>query len=220
MSGPYYQLNRGQIMTEALSQTGRSDLISNARLWLNLFLDKVYNVQDWNWLKTDSGIISLVNGGTCPAGYKKLSSANLIYQGYVQREIVSFNGDGEYQAYQRMGTTSGQPQKVYIDKQTNTFNFWPNPDFSYQWRHFSFIIPQLPDPTDAAQDTNIPLWPMQQDALIRAVQLKCLYYQDETRYAAEEKALMDEIVAGKMNQFDSQGGNNTLKLGKKFRRRW
>jgi hypothetical protein len=207
-------------MTEALSQTGRSDLISNARLWLNLFLDKVYQCQDWNWLKTDSGIVSLVQGGSTPSGYLKLASANLIYQGYVQREIVAFNGDGEYQAYRRMGTVSGQPQKVYIDTQAGTFNFWPPPDYNYSWQHYSFIAPQLPDPTDASQDTNIPLWPLQADALIKAVQLKCLYYQDETRYAAEEKALIDEIVAGKINRMDTQGGNNTLKLGKKFRRRW
>ena len=207
-------------MTEALSQTGRSDLLSNARLWLNLFLDKIYNVQDWNFLKTNSGIVSLVQGGSSPAGYKKLSSANLLYQGYVQREITSFNGDGEYQAYLRMGTVVGQPQKVYIDKQANTFNFWPPPDYSYQWQYFAFITPTLPDPTDSSGDSVIPLWPMASNDLIEAVQLKCLYYQDETRYKDEEAKLIKSITDSKTNQFDSQGGNNTMKLGKKFRRRW
>lgn len=223
MSTAYYKMTRINIITEALSQTGRIDLTSNARLWLNLFLEKVYRSQDWNWLCVDSGIVALTNGGAVPTGYLKLRSANLLYQGQVQREIVAMGSD-EYQAYRRRGTVSGQPQRVYIDQNlvtaSKTFNFWPTPDTSYTWQYFAFIMPQLPDASDNSGDALIPIWDMHDEVLIRAIQLKSLYYQDDNRYGAEEKVLIDELVAGKMNTFDNQAGNNQLKLGKKFRRRW
>ena len=81
-------------------------------------------------------------------------------------------------------------------------------------------MPALPDNTDPSTDSQTPVWGLHSDLLTRAVQLKGLYYNDDARYGNEVKELLDEITAAKMNKFDVEGGNNKLKLGKNFRRRY
>jgi hypothetical protein len=208
---------RAVIITEALGQVGRSDLASQARLWLNLFLEKIYKTQDWPWLIKSSGEVALTEGGSLPSDYWKMKAANLLIDSRVVSPMIVISDAAEYAT--RLQVES--PLRVYIDETNRVFKFIGMPDgSSYTWEYWYYYLPTLPNHTDAATDTQVPVWGLHDEILIRAVQLKALYYNDDKRYNEGIQELMQEIVQGKMNSFDFRAGHNRIKLGKSFRRRF
>lgn len=212
-------LTRSQIIAEALSQIGRADLTSNGRLWLNLFLEKIYKTQDWSWLLKDAGVLSLVDGGAVPSDYWKLKNGFVLDNGSVVGNITSVGND-HWATLISKGSATGTPLYVYINEDTKTFSFWPTPNKTYTWHPFYYYLPTLPTHTDNSGDASSPKWGLHDDVLIRAVQLKALYYNDDKRYNQEIQEVMKEIVDAKMNSGDFRAGRNKLKLGKSFRRRF
>lgn len=214
-------LTRGQIIAEGLSQVGRSDLTSNARLWLNLFLEKVYKTYDWEWLVKDNGVAAITDGGSFPVDYWKFKTANLLdgtTEGFIC-ELDTLTAD-QYAFRLRGGSVSGTPREVFLNLDARSFHLWPTPNLSFKWRLFYYYLPTIPTHTNGSGDGNTPKWGLHDDILIRAIQLKATYYNDDTRYASEEKALFEEIAAGRMNSHDKRGGTNRLKFGKSFRKRF
>lgn len=212
-------LTRAQIIGEALSQIGRADLTSNGRLWLNLFLEKVYKAYDWPWLVKDGGIISLSQGASTPSDYWKMKEMNLVLNGVEINPITTCTID-EYVGLLRQNMAASAPRRLYIDENLKTFNFWPTPDIAYNWHPFYYYMPVLPTHTDSSGDASTPKWSLHDDFLIRAVQLKALYYQDDQRYSQEEQDLMKELMDSRMNAIDFRAGKNKIKLGRSFRRRF
>ncbi len=213
------QLTRIQIINEGLAQVGRSDLTSNARLWLNLFLEKVYLVQDWSWLLkiTQTALSSPM---AVFSDYRGFKGGNLILNGVFQGEITHVWYD-EWQAFERGGTTAGNPKYVWVDETNNQFNFWPTPTLNYTFECSYYWTPTLPDPTTNGGDSLIPLWPnLPNDVLIEAIKQKALYYKDDERYQASEKSLMDQIMQAKFNSIDRRGGASKMTMGKSYRRRF
>ena len=211
-------LTRAQIIGEALSQVGRTDLTSNARLWLNLFLEKIYKNQDFDWLVKDSGLVALTDGGAVPSNYWKMKSAALYSDTAKQNEVLTVFAD-EWASLQGLNA-SGSPTKVWVDELNRVFNFYPTPSESYNWRYFYYHTPTLPTHTDGTGDSASPVWGLNDDILIRAVQLKALYYNDDKRYSEAIQELMMEIQAAKLNSADFRAGHSKLRLGKSFRRRF
>lgn len=212
-------LTRLQIINEGLSQAGRTDLTSNGRLWLNLFLEKIYKTQDFEWLSKLSTGLTLTHGGAVPSDYRNMRDSVLKYNGEAIGWVTSITVE-EYMSLLRGGAAEGPPRKVFINKQAGTFNFWPEPSLSYTWDLAYYYIPTLPTHTDSSGDAANPTWGLQDEILIRAVELKALYYKDDERYDKEEQILMREIMEGKLNSIDRRGGSSKLKLGKSFRRRF
>lgn len=211
-------LTRIQIITEGLSQVGRTDLTSNARLWLNLFLDKIYKVQDWEWLIKSTNSLSISQGGITPTDYWKLKSMNVNVSSGSKAPVRGVEAD-EWALLQR-SVASGVPSRVYIDKNIGTFNFWPTPDQTYSFDLMYYYLPVLPDPSTSGGDSASPKWGLHDDFLIRAIELKAQFYNDDTRYTQAEKILMEECIQAKMNSKDNQSGSSAMKLGKSFRRRF
>lgn len=214
-------LTRSQIIAEALSQIGRTDLTSNARLWLNLFLEKVYKTQDWAWLVKDGGTLSLTDGGSVPSDYWKLKGGNVFNSnGDYVGQVRQVTADEWIQLKQSKATSSGTPIYLYVDEDARTFNLWPTPDTTYTWNPFYYYLPTLPTHSDNTGDAATPKWGLNDEVLIRAVQLKALYYNDDQRYKDEEQILITELVQAKMNSGDFKAGSHKLKLGKSFRNRF
>jgi hypothetical protein len=225
---PYTRID---IITEGLAQAGRTDLTSNARKWLNLFLYKIYTNWDWPFLRRYSGVIPLSQNLpyiTSPGAYRKFSSSPTLYVSqpnptfpYVaQRELPTMGSD-EYAAVLRIGNVSpSQPRKVYPDEDLRQFVFWPAPDQQYYWDFYYFYVPTLPTDADSTGDTLVPLWPFSQEILIKAIQYKAQYFNDSDSYEKEEASIMKELQEVKFNSFNTEGGSNKIKLGKSFRRRY
>ena len=214
-------LTRAQIIAEGLSMAGRSDLTSNARLWLNLFLEKIYKTYDWEWLVKDAGVAAISDGGAFPADYWKFKTANLLdaSTGAFICEVNSLTPD-QYAYRLRGGSVSGTPREVFLNLDARTYHFWPTPSVSYNWRLFYYYLPTLPDHTSGTGDSATPKWGLHDDVLIRAIQLKALYYNDDARYQSEIKELFEEVAAGRMNAHDKRGGFNRIKFGKSYRKRF
>lgn len=213
-------LTRIQIIDEALAQAGRPDLVSQGRLWLNLFLEKIYKTQDWAWNIEDSGIVSLTDGGSIPADYWKLKTATLYSTSNVpQNEIIQVRIEEWAELQRGADSATGTPIKVWVDEKNGTFNFWPVPASSYNWQYFYYSLPTIGTADDDTDDGDVPFWKLHDEILIRAVMLKALYYNDDKRYNEGVQELMQEIVQGKMNSADFRAGHNRLRFGKSFRRR-
>jgi hypothetical protein len=229
---PYTRID---IITEGLSQAGRVDLTSNGRKWLNLFLDKVYCQYDWDFLKRYSGIISLsqnmpylTSTGSPVGNFRKMANSATLYVSqpnpsfpYVaQRELPTMIAD-EYAAVIRIGNISpSQPRKIYCDDDLRQMVFWPGPDQAYWLDFYYYYQPTLPTDADSTGDALVPLWPFNQELLIKAIQAKALYFDNPVSYKAAEGEIMDELQKVKFNSFNTQGGSNKIKLGKSFRRRY
>lgn len=229
---PYTRLD---IITEGLSQAGRTDLISNARKWLNLFLGRVYTNWDWPFLKRYSGVITLsqnmpylTNVGSPVGNFRKMANSATLYVSQpnpsfpfvAQRELPTMIAD-EYAAVIRIGNISpSQPRKIYCDEDLRQFIFWPAPDQVYYLDFFYYYLPTLPTDADSTGDNLTPLWPFDQELLIKAIQMKALYFDDQDRYKEEEGDIMKTLSEIKFNSFNTEGGSNKIKLGKSFRRRY
>lgn len=212
-------LTRIQIINEALSQARRSDLTSNGRLWLNLLLERLYKEQDWSFLLKQSLALSVSEGGAVPTDYWKFKAGS-VFQGSDSGSEITTVTDDQYRALKRQGLTQGRPMNVWVDEQSRVFRFWPTPDTTYTMDLSYFYLPTLPTHTDSSGDSEVPVWPLAQDYLIHGIELKALFYQDDTRYEAEFGKLMKRINDGKLNSSDTRGGSHKLRLGKSFRRRW
>jgi hypothetical protein len=211
-------LTRLQIINEGLANAGRTDLLTNGRLWLNLFLEKVYKNQDLQWC-TKFATLAMTDGIAQPADYLRMKSANILVAGVASSEITSCTDD-EYMSLKRRGSSSGQPTKVFIDQDSRVFKFWPVPDTSYSWELCYFYLPTIPTHTDNTGDGAYPKWIYPDDVLVKAIEKKVLYFGDDKRYSQEEQALMQELSLAKMNSSDTRGGSHKMRLGKSFRRRW
>jgi len=213
-------LNRGQIIDEGLVQAGRKDLKSNARLWLNLFLDKIYRTQDFEWLVKVSAPKAITDGQTLPGDYRAMKTATLYNNGVRANEIVFVTRDHFENLLRGGATATGAPRYGTVDELNNKVYFYPAPNGNYQWGFLYFHIPTIPDSTDTSADLDEPVWRLHDDVLVKAIQLKALYYNDDQRYQAEVAELMKEIEVAKMNSGDRRGGSSRLKFGKTFRNRF
>jgi hypothetical protein len=207
-------LTRGDIITEALSQAARPDLVSNARLWLNLFLEKAYKNYDWHWLIKRVEDQTITQDLDFPDDYRAMRSATYSQD---RKLMTQLDVDGfENIAYRSI---FGVPSHFYADEETRTFKFWPAPSNGNIWNYAYYHIPELPDPTISATDLDVPVWHSDPDILIDAVKLKALYYNDDQRYTQEMKDIDRRIIQGRMNQRDQRAGSPRFKLGKSYRRR-
>lgn len=207
-------MTRGDIITEGLSQAGRSDLLSNARIWLNDYLEEIYMSQDLYWLiKHGSGM--LTQNQPLPSDYRSLVAA-AVGPSRIDLQVV---GAEEWQSLP-VASAGGAPNKVYPDEVDGIFKFWPNPVNPVPWTYSYYYIPILPDPTDAASDLLTPVWKLPNSILKKAVFVKALEYNDDSRAQQEAQALDNAFARAKLNNHDLRAGKNRFALGKSFTKRF
>lgn len=209
-------MTRLQIIQEALSQANRTDLLSEARLWLNQFLDGQYRNQDWPFaMKTAS--LPVTQGAAIPTDYLRARSADIISG--TNRLSVLFLTPEQYDFYRQAAANPAIPRKVYVDQYARTFNWVPAPSEVFTMDLRYYFMPVLPDPYSPIGDSETPLWAVDDDILIQGIYVKALKYDDDARYDKEESRLKDMIRETKLNSPDFRAQNNRIKLGKSFRRR-
>lgn len=209
-------MTRLQIIQEALSQANRTDLLSEARLWLNQFLDGQYRNQDWPFAMK-SASLPVIQGGAIPTDYLRSRSCDIISG--ANRLSVLFLTPEQYDFERMTNVSTSIPRRVYVDQNARTFNWLPTPAMTYTMDLRYYFMPVLPDPYSPIGDSDTPLWAVDDDILIQGVYVKALKYDDDARYDKEESRLKDMIRETKLNSPDFRAQNNRIKLGKSFRRR-
>lgn len=215
-------LTRAQIIAQGLALAGRPDLTSDARLWLNLFLEKMYMTQDFDWLvKTGSGL-SVTNGVAFPTDYRAGKSGIINYANGSTAPVTVLARADEYDMHKiSIGpTTEGQPEFVYANHDERKFYFLPAPDQVYTWDLKYFYIPTLPDHTDSGTDTQTVKWGLPATILIDHIKARAFEYNDDQRQEGANVQVMNDVTLAKMNNHDKRAGSTRMPMGKRFRGRF
>jgi hypothetical protein len=215
-----FEISRGDIITEGLNKAGRPDLVSDARLWLNLFLEEQYTNQDWNWLTKSDSSLAVVQGGTLPFDYRSAKSATVGEAGRITRLSVIDNPDEWDQFRMTIGQSVGVPQKVYIDVANRTYEFAPAPSSGQTWTLSYYFIPELPDHNDPTTDNLIPVWGLNSRILSEEIKAQAMEYNDDTRQDKAAEIVMKKLETAKMNNHDKRAGSSRLTMGKNFKKRF
>ena len=209
-------MTRLQIIQEALNRANRPDLVSEARLWLNIFLEGQYRNQDWPFaMKTVT--LPVVEGALIPDDYLRSRTANLIFGN--NRLPILFLTPEQYDYDRMTNVSTGKPRKCYIDQNTRTMHWIQLPDQAYSFEMRYYYMPDMPDPHSPIGDTEVPLWRIDFEVLIQAVYVRALQYDDDARYSAENQYLSELLRTAKLNSPDFRNQTNRIKLGKSYRRR-
>jgi hypothetical protein len=215
------QLTRIQIINEGLDRAGRPDLLSQGRLWLNLFLDKIYQNQDYHWLVKSSGSLSATQDSALPTDYRAAVSATFGDPG--QEKPIDILWDAAEFDNRKNLLQSGAvdiPQFVYIDQVTKTVKFLPPALGGKTWNLQYYHVPTIPTHLNSSGDNQVPVWGAPMSILTDAIFQKALEYNDDQRQGPAFQTLQGEIIENKKNNHDRRAGKSRLKMGKSFRNRF
>lgn len=225
MSQTNLKLTRGQIITEGLGRAGRPDLSSEARLWLNLFLEKQYLNQDHEWLLKYIFGRSLVEGDTLPSDYVRMKTLDATPNRIPIRlvEADQFESIRANTNVQVAATPTGTPRYAYIDQTLALIHFFPlpptTPTATLTYNYYYYYFPALPDPTNSGTDSQVPIWGLTNDILIEEIYVRALNWNDDLRFKEEKDNVQKLLNDSKMNSRDLRAGSPKFKLGKSFVRR-
>lgn len=215
-------LSRGDIIEEGLALAGRPDLTSNARLWLNMFLEEYYFTQDSEWLvKLGSGL-AVTNGMSMPTDYRATKSAVIIASNGSKAILNTINNAAEYDAL-RVGydsTNTGTPTTMYIDSQQRKFYFLPAPTSGHTLDLQYFYVPEIGSAADNSDDNDAPVWGLPSYILVDFVKAAAAEYQDDSRQDSMRELVQRKIAAAKLNNRDSRAGHTRIQMGNRFRKRF
>lgn len=210
-------LSRGDVITQGLALAGRPDLLADARLWLNMFLENYYQSQDASWL-VKSANVSVTEGVAFPSDYRASKSGLIITDtGKVPIEI--FDDPAKYDFF-RLSSTTGVPTIVWADNTTRTFKFLPLPDQVYTLALKYYYYPAYLDHDDAADDASTFTWGAPYDILIDYIKARAMEYNDDERQDKASENVLKKIAQSKMNDHDRRGGSSRMAMGKSFRKRF
>lgn len=213
-------ISRGDIITEGLSKAGRPDLVSDARLWLNLFLEEQYNNQDWSWLVKTQPSLAVVQGGTLPSDYRSAKVARIDTDQNATPLIVTEDADEWDWIQNNAGGANGTPTHMYIERSTGLFYFSPAPSSRLTFSLSYYFVPDLPDHTDPTTDSEIPVWGLPFRILTDHIKAEAMEYNDDTRQDKAAMGVTKKIADAKMNNHDMRAGRHKLRMGKSFKKRF
>lgn len=215
-------LTRLEIIEEGLNIAGRPDLLSSARLWLNLFLEQQYMNQDWAWLVKTAAGLGVTDGVSFPTDYRAGKSGVLVSPTGTQSAIDVIDRPEVYDSA-RMSldtSTAGQPSLVYANHDLRKFYFLPPPDQSYTWELKYYYIPELPDSSDDAADEDTVKWGLPMQILIDHIKMRAYEYNDDQRYGPTKQEIQGDIGAAKANNHDRRAGPSRIQMGRRFGKRF
>jgi hypothetical protein len=212
-------LTRGELIEAGLDLAARPDLISQARLWLNLFFEDVYMNQDFDWLiKTLDGQ-SLSDGMNMPADYRAAKSAMLHNPNGSYRQIEITNDVEIYDNKRDPNATDESPLMIYANHDLRKFYLIPGPGTGYTLDLKYFYIPELPDYTDPTTDADVVKWGLPSHIIIDFIKAMAFEYNEDSRQGEAFQNVMAKISQSKANNKDSRAGSSKLKYGKSFKKR-
>lgn len=202
-----------EIISDALKQLGNETLTDNAEVWLNNFLDRLY--EDYRWPfqeKTATG--SLTIGATSvdlPDDFVDFWDRNGLRladeDGNLFR-LVPTPAD-EFDLLVQPTTTDGPPELALVNLNDMTWQPYPVPDQAYTWRlRYKYKPSRV---TDFDTEVTFP----NDELLTQAVFVKGLQFEDDDRYVPESQILEMMIrrfrkgfnvspTKGKSTKFQSQ----------------
>ena len=212
-------LTRGEVITTGLAIAGRPDLTSEARMWLNLFLDEFYSNQDMDWLVKTISAQAVSNGVSLPSDYRAMKSLIMNDSG-SQLEIEVINDADEYDR-RRVGysSTTGFPVLAWADWDNKTLYFLPPPKSGLTMDLKYYYYPTLPDPNDVGSDNDTIKWELPAQILVDFIKSAAMEYNDDVRQDAATQKLMDKIALARFNNRDARAGSTRTKMGRRFRKR-
>jgi hypothetical protein len=215
-------LTRGQIIANGLDIAGRPDLTSQARLWLNLFLERLYFNEDFDWLvKSTTGIV-VSDGTPVPSDYRASKAATIVQAStgsMTEIQVMANRADYENRKVS-YGSSSGCAKYAYVNHDLRQFFYLPSPIAGYTMNLDYYYIPALPDYTDPAQDSLIPKWGLPFEILMDHIKARAMEFNDDARQDNAATAVNNSITQGKFNNQDKRAGSSRFPMGKRFRNRF
>lgn len=212
--------SRGRIIQTGLERANRTDLLPQARYWLNNFLDRMYLDQDFEWLLKYVYGRTLVNGDTLPTDYTRMKTVTVTNQ-RIPMQLV----EADQWEYLQRGWSfpqdvsgNGTPNFCYIDQSTSLIYFFQIPQSAptnLTYNYYYYYYPTLPDAANPTTDTQIPIWGrLSSEPLIQEIYARALEYQDDLRAKDELDKVLVMVNLTKQNSRDLRAGSPRFKLGK------
>lgn len=214
-------LTRSQIMVAGLDLAARPDLISQARLWLNLYLERQYFNQDFDWLVKFAPGLAVADGTPFPTDYRAAKAAVITGPSGSQSEIQILANKADYD-YKLVsyGNSVGCAKYGFADHDLRQFFFLPKGSIGYTMDLRYYYIPALPDFTDPSTDSATVKWGLPIEILIDHVKGRAMEYSDDARQNDAAKSNEDSLVKAKFNNQDKRAGSSRFPMGKRFRNRF
>jgi hypothetical protein len=217
-------LTRGQIIRQGLEKAARPDLITDARLWLNLFLEEMYYNQDWDWLVKSADSLVVTQGGELPGDYRSSKSAVLVTNNNtsdIDNELVIVSNAAEWDDIERGNAGSvGTPKYMYVDRNEEKFYFSPAPESGLTFNLKYYHIPEIHDHEDVNNDDARIKWGLPYSILIDQIKAMAMEYNDDTRQDKSMQMIDKKLNEYKVNSHDRRAGRTRIPLGKSFKKRW
>lgn len=216
------QLTRSQIITEGLSLAGRPDLLSSARLWLNLFLEKQYMNEDFDWLVKSVTGITVVDGVSFPDDYRAAKSSYVVASNGSLSDItiVANQADYDYKKLSYRNVNGSCPKYCFASHDLRQFFFLPLGSNLYTMNLKYFYIPNLPDYTDASTDYDVPKWGLPTEILVDHIKARAMEYNDDARQDNAMAGTDKAVGQAKFNNQDKRAGSSRFPMGKRFKNRF
>ncbi len=200
-----------EIISDALKQIGNETLTTNAQVWLNNFLDRMYEDLKWPF-QEESASGSVTEGASTvnlPADFIDFWDRNglrLQDSDGNQFRVVPRSADDFDMLVQP--TTPGTPEIALVNFADLTWQPYPAPDQTYTW-----LLRYKKKP---ARITNFDavISPFSNDELLfQAVFVKGLQFEDDDRYVPESLVLEKMIKMYKRGFNLSPTKGKTMNLG-------
>lgn len=206
-------MTRGEIITEALQLGGNPGLTTRAQNFLNLFLDHLYRVFDWDFLLKEASISGSSYTFTLPADYGRVLSVSLDAVGSTAIGLEPLIQASYPDLWQRTrvdnanGTrTSSAPTHFAISPTTPSGIVWPVPSNSWTGKMLYYHIP-----AELTSDGEYPVFPHSL-ALVNAVTNYVESYERESLQILIERAA-DEVLKKYANAHFDEGRAGHMSVG-------
>ena len=197
-----------QIISDALKQVGNETLTSEAQIWLNNFLDRMYEDLKWPF-QEESASGTITEGDTSvdlPSDFADLwNSSGLRLEDEDGNIFRLFPRTPEDFDLLVQPSTAGAPEIALINFADLTWQPYPTPDKTYTW-----LLRYKKKPARVSNFDAV-VSPFSNDELLtQAVFVKALQFEDDDRYVQEAAILEKQIKAYK------RGFNLSPTKGKKL----
>ncbi len=218
-------LTRGEIVAAALQLAGQPILTTQAGIWLNAFLNKVYSRWNWPFLLESASGISLPAGsagvlvgagsGGITAGVVKVTKAAIAEPG-TDKDATPLALRGHMDllpnddpAWSRSAT--GRPWGLLVDATPQVVGQWKLAPLPQADKAYLLVVKYQPIIAPLTSDLQIPLYPSD-ETLVQAVYSKALRYNQDERWLQEAAALQNMISDDVVTYGAAPGHNQVLGL--------
>lgn len=205
-------MTRGEIITEALQLGGNPGLTTRAQNFLNLFLDHLYRVFDWDFLLTEASI-SGTSTFTLPSDYGRVLAIHLDAVGssaITEYPLVQVDYPSLWQRKRTDTannlTASGGPTHFAISPTTPSGIVWPTSSVTFTGKMLYYKIP-----AKLSSDSDYPAFPHSL-ALVNAVTTYVESYERESLQILIDRAA-NEVLSQYANAHFDQGRAGAMNFG-------